>query len=191
VRILDAAERLLRTMGLARTTTKEIAWAAGCSEAALYKHYGSKEEIFVRVLHERLPRILPLLAQYAAAPEGRPVREQLAEIARHAVLFYESTTPIGASLFAEPALLARHREELRKMDQGPETLLRALVGYLHAERSAGRIRADADIESAAAALLGACFQRAFLTCFWEERPALPLDDFSRAISRTVFAVMRP
>jgi AcrR family transcriptional regulator len=43
VRILDAAHELMLTLGLARTTTKEIARAAGCSEAALYKHFASKE----------------------------------------------------------------------------------------------------------------------------------------------------
>lgn len=80
------------------------------------------------MLHERLPRILPLLAEYTAVPEARPVPERLAEIARHAVRFHESTTPVGASLFAEPALLARHREELRKMDQGPETLPTRMPG---------------------------------------------------------------
>lgn len=55
VRILDAAHELMLTVGLARATTKEIARAAGCSEAALYKYFDTKEELFVRVLAERLP----------------------------------------------------------------------------------------------------------------------------------------
>ncbi len=54
-RILDAAHELMLTVGLARTTTKEIAKGADCSEAALYKHFASKEELFIRVLSERLP----------------------------------------------------------------------------------------------------------------------------------------
>ncbi|MFJ2441092.1 MULTISPECIES: TetR family transcriptional regulator [unclassified Streptomyces] len=43
-RILDAAASLMTTVGLTRTTTKEIARAVGCSEAALYKHFRDKKE---------------------------------------------------------------------------------------------------------------------------------------------------
>ena len=57
VRIVDAAHELMLTIGLARATTKEIAKAAGCSEAALYKHFASKEDLFVTVLKERLPKL--------------------------------------------------------------------------------------------------------------------------------------
>ena len=38
-RMLDAAYTVMRTRGLARATTKEIAREAGFSEAALYKHF--------------------------------------------------------------------------------------------------------------------------------------------------------
>ena len=55
VRILDAAHELMLTVGLARATTKEIAKAAGCSEAALYKYFASKEELFIRVLGNGCP----------------------------------------------------------------------------------------------------------------------------------------
>ncbi|HEX4258089.1 MAG TPA: helix-turn-helix domain-containing protein, partial [Streptosporangiaceae bacterium] len=41
-RILDAATHVMRTRGFARTTTKEIARAAGYSEATLYKHFQDK-----------------------------------------------------------------------------------------------------------------------------------------------------
>lgn len=68
VRIIDAAHQLMLTIGLARATTKEIARAAGCSEAALYKHFPSKEELFVAVLRERLPKLDPLLKQLIATP---------------------------------------------------------------------------------------------------------------------------
>ena len=71
VRIVDAARHLMLTAGLARTTTKEIAKAAGCSEAALYKYFSSKEELFVTVLNERLPGLGSLLDTLAADPGGR------------------------------------------------------------------------------------------------------------------------
>src|SRR4051794_40616709 len=56
-RILDAAAELMRTRGIIRTTTKEIAKAAGFSEATLYKHFRDKEELLLRVLRERMPAL--------------------------------------------------------------------------------------------------------------------------------------
>ncbi len=134
-RILDAAELLLRTIGLARATTKEIARAAGCSEAALYKHFRNKEDIFVRVLEERLPKLGPLLAELTEHPGERDMTENLTEIARRAAEFYASSVPIIAALYAEPTLLKRHNEGLREINTGPRRPLDAL---------AGRLRADAD-----------------------------------------------
>src|SRR3954447_16721785 len=102
VRILDAAHELMLTIGLARATTKEIAKAAGCSEAALYKHFASKEELFVAVLKERLPEVGGVLKRLMTDPgEGergqgeRAVERNLAEIAREAALFYEQSFPIA------------------------------------------------------------------------------------------------
>lgn len=74
VRLLDAAHHLMLTVGLARATTKEIARAAGCSEAALYKHFASKEELFIQVLTERLPPLRPCSAASRPSPAGTPSR---------------------------------------------------------------------------------------------------------------------
>ncbi|HZG02687.1 MAG TPA: helix-turn-helix domain-containing protein [Streptomyces sp.] len=187
-RILEAAERLMRTIGLARTTTKEIARAAGCSEAALYKYFASKEELFVRVLEERLPRLGALLEELTAEPGERSVAENLTEIARHAALFYESSFPIAASLHADPRLLKRHHAAMRELGAGPRKPLLALSAYLRAEREAGRIRPGADTDAAAALLLGACAQRAFLYDFpGGEVPDQPLEEFAAALAHTVLA----
>ncbi|MFJ3900415.1 TetR/AcrR family transcriptional regulator [Streptomyces sp. NPDC090025] len=185
-RILDAAHHLMRTAGLARTTTKEIAREAGCSEAALYKYFPSKEELFVTVLAERLPRLGDLLGTLAVDPQGRTVQENLVEIARKAALFYDQTFPMAASLYAEPQLKARHEAVLRGLGRGPHMPIEGLAEYLRAERDHGRIAADSDPDAAAALLLGACVHRAFA---WEMtpegRPPQPLDDFAHAIAATL------
>jgi AcrR family transcriptional regulator len=199
-RILDAAEELMRTIGLARATTKEIARAAHCSEAALYKHFTGKEEIFVHVLRERLPRLNPLLdelnsapptASPDASPDGAPARsveQNLVEIAQHAARFYERSFPIVASLFAEQKLLRRHDEAMRSLDAGPQKPVQALAGYLRAERDAGRIRENADPDAAAALLLGACSQRAVLLSIGGGADeAQPLEKFAAALVRTLLA----
>ena len=161
-RILDAAERLMRSIGLARVTTKQIAQAAGCSEGALYKHFSSKEELFVRVLEERLPSLDPLLAELSSDPGDRSITDCVAVIARQAARFYESTFAIGASLFAEPSLLDRHRDAIRTLGTGPHRPLDAVADYLRTEQNAKRLRTDASAEAAAALLMGACYHRAVL-----------------------------
>ncbi|OEU85215.1 TetR family transcriptional regulator [Streptomyces abyssalis] len=197
-RILDAAEERMRTIGLARATTKEIARAASCSEAALYKHFKSKEEIFVHVLKERLPPLSPLLDELTAGPpaahgsDARSVEQNLTEIARRAARFYERSFPISASLFAEPKLLQRHDEAMRSLGTGPHKPAESLAAYLHGERDAGRIRPDADPEAAAALLMGACSQRAILLSIGGGADtAQPVEEFAVGIVRTLLAGIAP
>ncbi|MFI6662723.1 TetR/AcrR family transcriptional regulator [Streptomyces sp. NPDC050523] len=186
VRILDAAHELMLTVGLARTTTKEIARAAGCSEAALYKHFAGKEDLFIRVLSERLPRLKPLLSSLAAEPGRGTLEENLTEIAHQAALFYEQSFPIAASLYAETQLKRRHDDAMRKMGAGPHMPIQGLDTYLRAERELGRVRPDADTFAAASLLLGACAQRAFAYESTESGPP-PADDFARRLARTLTA----
>ncbi|MFJ6753543.1 MULTISPECIES: TetR/AcrR family transcriptional regulator [unclassified Streptomyces] len=191
-RLLDAAEKLMRTSGLAKATTKAIAREAGCSEAALYKYFANKEELFVRVLMERTPNAGPLMAVLRADPDPgeQGVEETLTDIARHASLFYADAMPMAASLFAEPALLIRHREGVQKIGTGPHTVLDALAGRLRRELAAGRLRPDADPAAAAALLLGACFQRAFFLHFSGAQVVRPVEEFAPAVAGTVWAAIR-
>ncbi|MEU9721018.1 helix-turn-helix domain-containing protein [Streptomyces sp. NPDC047976] len=188
-RLLDAAESLMRTVGLANATTKAIAREAGCSEAALYKHFANKEELFVRVLLERTPNAGPLMAALAADPDEGGGEPALTAIARHASLFYAEAMPMAASLFAEPALLSRHREGVREIGAGPHVVLDALEGRLSRELAAGRLREDADPRAAAALLLGACFQRAFFLHFSGADVVQPVEEFAPALARTLWAAI--
>jgi AcrR family transcriptional regulator len=186
VRIVDAARELMLSLGLARTTTKEIAKAAGCSEAALYKHFSSKEELFVTVLAERLPKLGALLHRLIADPGDASVEQNLTDIARRAALFYEQTFPMAASLYAEPQLKQRHEEAMREMGTGPHRPIEGLDAYLRTEQQAGRISPDADTHAAASLLLGACAQRAFAYEMSPDRkPPQSLDAFAAGLARTL------
>ncbi|MCG5219559.1 TetR/AcrR family transcriptional regulator [Streptosporangium sp. KLBMP 9127] len=186
-RILDAAAEVMRARGLAHATTKEIARAADCSEAALYKHFRDKTEIFVGVLRERLPRFAP-------DPDlaGRnTVAENLLATARSALEFYRVTFPMAASIFAEPRLLAAHQESLRREATGPDLPNQEVAAYLRAERDLGRIAATADPEAAAALLVGACFQHAFLARFRDEDDPGTLDRTAAALTAALLASLLP
>ncbi|MFB7084021.1 TetR/AcrR family transcriptional regulator [Streptomyces sp. NPDC056296] len=186
-RILDAAHELMLTVGLARATTKEIAKGADCSEAALYKHFASKEELFIRVLSERLPRLAPLLHGLATEPGRASLEENLTEITRQAALFYEQSFPIAASLYAQTELKRRHDDAMRELGTGPHLPIEGLDAYLRTEQAAGRVRADADTFAAASLLLGACSQRAFAYEATRSGGRPPVDDFARRLVRTLLA----
>src|SRR4051794_35766882 len=104
--ILDAAAEVMRTRGLARATTKEIARAAGFSEATLYKHFHDKAEIFLGVLRERIPQFLPASGRLAERAGRETVAANLTEIATLALAFYHESFPMSASIFSEPDILA-------------------------------------------------------------------------------------
>jgi AcrR family transcriptional regulator len=185
-RIVEAAESVMRERGLARTTTKEIARAAGYSEGTLYKHFESKEDLFLAVLAERLPSFVVLVEELPARVGRGTVKETLEEVANNALTYYGEIVPMAASIFSEPALLARHREGLRKRGAGPQMINETLTSYLEAEKRIGRVREDADPESAAAMILGACYQRAFFRSYLgEDVPAEGEVDFVEALVQTL------
>jgi AcrR family transcriptional regulator len=163
--ILDAALRVIGERGLARATTKEIAKAAGLSEAALYKHFADKSEIFLGVLQERSPSFQPLQSALAARPGSATVAGNLTRIVAAASVFYRDNFPLVGSIFAEPAIFDAHRLRMQQLGAGPQKVNEALAGYLRAEQDLGRIRSDANVGAVADLLLGACFQQAFLSHF--------------------------
>lgn len=187
-RLLDAAAHVMRTLGFARTTTREIARASGYSEATIYKHFPDKTALFLAVLQERLPSFLPLARELTDDAGDRPVRDRVFALARTATAFYLDSFPVSASIFAEPGLLAAHRAALAPLRAGPRHPLTALEEYLRAEQQRGRIGRGADCAAAAALLLGACFQFAFLSCFEERRPtAGQIDAHAAAVTETLIA----
>ncbi len=169
-RMLDAAAHVMRTKGLAHATTKQIAKEAGFSEAALYKHFRDKTDLFVAVLNERAPNTLANLLGGLTPRVGQAaVPEVLADIARAAIAFYRHNFPMAASVFSEPHLLTAHTRALRERGTGPAHINATLAEYLAAEQKLGRVKASADPRAAAALLIGACFQHAFLGYF-ADRP---------------------
>jgi AcrR family transcriptional regulator len=175
-RILDAAAEVMTRLGLAKATTKEIARAAGCSEALLYKHFREKEEIFLGVLKHRLPNLTATLAALPGEAGTGSVRERLVEVVDLAVRFYEAGLAIGSSMLGDPTLLRRHREWMIGRGVGPQLANRMLADYLRAEQAAGRVAAGVEADAAAALLLGASYQRAFLVRLMGEDVLTPAPD---------------
>ena len=52
--IIEAALSLFSRKGFRGTTTKEIAQAAGCSEAMLFKHFATKDALYSAILESKV-----------------------------------------------------------------------------------------------------------------------------------------
>jgi AcrR family transcriptional regulator len=68
--ILDAAEQLFAMQGFAATTIKQIGKAAGLNPALIYYYFGSKEELYRRLLMHLLSTIARRGTERLAAAAG-------------------------------------------------------------------------------------------------------------------------
>jgi AcrR family transcriptional regulator len=187
-RILHAAEQVIREKGLARTTTKEIARIAGCSEGTLYLYFSGKEEIFLQVTRGQLtPNFKKAIVSLPKRVGTGTVQENLTEVAHAALEFFVESMPILASVFSEPGLLTGHREGFRERNEGPHRPYEAVAAYLHAEQKNGRIAAEFKPRIVADMLLGACFQRAFQLQFLGESESKSAQkNYAEDIVQTLF-----
>jgi AcrR family transcriptional regulator len=73
--IVEAALALFSQKGFRGTTTKEIAEAAGCSEATIFKHFATKNELYSAILEakSRIEETLAKAAQAAARKDDAGV----------------------------------------------------------------------------------------------------------------------
>jgi AcrR family transcriptional regulator len=190
--ILDAAAEVMRSRGLAKATTKEIARASGFSEATLYKHFADKAALLVAVLRERSPVFVTLTRNLEDQAGQDTVLANLTGVAEAAIAFYQQGFPMMASIFSDPDILNAHREAMSRQTAGPHKANLGVTAYLEAERTLGRIRADADTTAAAGLLLGACFQYAFLSHMaLPAHPGRPAPEAAEAFAHTLLPALLP
>ena len=169
-RILKAAIDLLGRDGYARMSLDAVAAEAGVSRPAIYRRYAGKTELAAAAL-----------AALAADRDGtapEPAGELRGDLLAQARHFREGVSrPYGLALvgtvLAEetgtPGLLAMYREHV----VAPR---RAMVrAVLEAARRRGEIRAGADLEMAAAMLIGALYAQRLA------EPSLPPDWDARVV----------
>jgi AcrR family transcriptional regulator len=77
--ILDASLRLFSQKGFARTSVRDIAQAAGITDAAIYYHFASKRALFEALFEER--GITPAIAELEQASVTNPPLESFTNIA--------------------------------------------------------------------------------------------------------------
>lgn len=128
-------------------STKDIARRAGISEAALFKRFATKAQLFMAAMVPPSPGIEPILARAAAAKTGQ---EGVMIVAQALLDYFRVAIPVILPLVAQPAF---GNAVTQNFQTSPATsLLKAVAAFLKAEQLRGRIRAD-DPQAAAGVLV--------------------------------------
>jgi AcrR family transcriptional regulator len=140
LQILRVAMRLFSQHGFRGTTTKEIALASGVSEAMVFRHFATKEELYSAILdhkacvHETMDP-LQVVAKAVAAKDDRAVFEGLALDA----LNQHDCDPEFHRLLLHSAL---EEHELAQMfwEKFVKRVYRTLRGYIRQRQRDGAMR---------------------------------------------------
>src|ERR1700730_5117569 len=168
-RILAAAERVLRSKGLAGTTTREIVREAGVAEGTLYLYFKNRAELFLAIFDEHLAPFARPLQALAFEGSSEPPEAVLLDVATRFLRFHHDVAPLLASLFAEPELQQAYRAAVLSRSGDAPRVMPPLVAYLRAQQRLGTIK-RVDPAVIGEALLGACFSRAFHDAFFADQP---------------------
>jgi len=151
-KILDAAISLVSQKGYLGATTREIARTAGVTELTLFRHFGSKENLFELCLERR--SFLPDLRELLHDLDGVPYEEALQTLGRRFLLSLKERKPMVMIMQAE---MTRYPGKMRRMyGQLMDEILRTLATYFTALQKRGALR-EFPAELAARMYLGMLF----------------------------------
>lgn len=172
--IVDEAMRLAAELGPDRMTTQKLADAVGITQAAIFRHFPNKSEIWQAVA-DRICSVLPAKILESDAPPLDRVRA----IVQRQFEFIVKTPSIPAILYSRE--LHAENEALRKQFSAMLTRRQQLfAGLFKAASEAGDIRPDLDPEDAALLVL-AFIQGIAMRWSMEERGFDLVDDGMRLL----------
>lgn len=126
--VLDAAVRAFAESGYAATKTDDIARLAGVSQPYVIRLFGSKQQLFIEVLHRVCGRIEEVFRSAEIAPDSDPDEALVALGKAYEIFLDERELPLnmlhGAAASADPAIGEHMRERFGRM----YLLIRELTG---------------------------------------------------------------
>jgi AcrR family transcriptional regulator len=150
--ILDRASELATEAGLGHLTMKRIAARVGFSEAAIYRHFATKQDLLLGLM-DRLEAQLLVPIRAIADKRDRPPMARLQQIVQHhlTLVLERHSLPIQllaeASAAGDPILLSRMRGIMRGY-------VDVLMRLAEDAKASGSLSADIDPGVLAVWLLG-------------------------------------
>jgi AcrR family transcriptional regulator len=155
--ILSATLELLRERGIGQLTMREVARAAGVSEASIFYHYTDRAGLLRAVFEEG---VAPLQALGQQGIDGATPVEAMTRLAEALERFLDRALPVITASQSDTTLRDALAEYMAEGDLGPHRGVQLLGEYLAREQSAGRVRGDIDPHAVAVMLISTCFMRA-------------------------------
>ena len=145
--ILRAAMDCFAARGFRGTTTRDIAARVGLTEAALYRHFPSKEALYAAIVEQKMaaPESMELVAEASAAADDRAVFGGLA----HALLGSVEDDPSFLRILLYTALEG-HEQAKPFFDTRVRRLREFLAQYIARRTREGAFRAIAPVLGARA-----------------------------------------
>lgn len=157
-RVLAATRKLMNERGIARVRVDAVAKEAGLSAGALYRHFTGREELILAVILDSVPHDMALDAVPTAGDRRASLSTMIEKVYEHE----KRMAAISVTVLADEQLSAGFRETLSRVPGGPQDFTKALASALRSYIEAGHLRADLDIDIAAAFVQGRCFHHAVL-----------------------------
>jgi AcrR family transcriptional regulator len=150
-RLLTAARELIEEGGYATASVVAIASKAGLAAGTLYRHFGSKEELFVEVFRSVCDREVHAMQSAAAALEGATDVERLETVFATFAERALRSRRLAWALLAEPVDPLVDAERLAYRER-----YAALVAQVLRSAIAAGELPEQNVELTAAALVGGC-----------------------------------
>ncbi len=140
--IVRATRELIARYGLHGTSVARISAAVGITDAALYKHFASKDDILIAAYDSMAARVFEWIASNADLPAHERIK-RLGET--HAGLFSKDMVRFNVPMFQFNVWLPEGH--LRKhVNDTHAALVDALSALIEEGKSEGSLRADVDTE---------------------------------------------
>ncbi|HEX6183696.1 MAG TPA: TetR/AcrR family transcriptional regulator [Pyrinomonadaceae bacterium] len=198
--IVQVAMRLFSERGFRGTTTKEIAQAAGVSEAIIFRHFATKDDLYTAIIdhkgcggartdlaagHPESPVVIDeIRGCVAGAVEAGDDLEVFSGVALH-MLEHHQGDPEFLRLLMYIAL-ENHSLGQVFWDRNVRVLYEFLGGYVRRRQREGAFR-DVDPYAAVRVFLGSVIHHSLVNLLWDKDPARRIFNVSNEEAARQFA----
>jgi AcrR family transcriptional regulator len=181
--LLEAATSAFADYGYDAATTRDIAERAGCSEGLIHRYFGGKRGLLHAIIEAKPPKIVAQFEESCPAQDGLAAEIESLLLSQVQMMWdsrqFLRVAVSQACIDRDLGLAVGERVDERRV-----ALIRERLEH---HRAAGRIRADADIDSVAYALSALGFASGFVGLCIFERGREDVERHLRAAARAIAA----
>ncbi|MGP3963838.1 TetR/AcrR family transcriptional regulator [Nonomuraea sp. 3N208] len=181
--LIAITERMISARGTAGLTVRAIARQAGVADGVLYNHFADKEELLANAIRAHVRTVERELGELPEPGTGT-VEANLRAYLAYGLALHRAILPAFAGLLTQPTVLTK----LAELGGHGEDWRDRLARYLHAERDLGRLAADAQLDAAAAMIVGVCHETVLPALFQHHGTAAALPSVESIVTTVLTGI---